>query len=143
VALTCRYFGISRQVYYTWLRRYEADGVDGLRDRSKRPRNSPNATRAEVIDKIVHLRQHYHFGPAKIAMYLKRYHDIGISSSGVWRILHRLDMGRLPASQRYRRHDHAMIESRSTPATSAIPVLGSTGALSNPNDWCSSRRNVA
>ncbi|WP_442024267.1 helix-turn-helix domain-containing protein [Nocardia sp. 2YAB30] len=23
VAMTCRYFGISRQIYYTWLRRYE------------------------------------------------------------------------------------------------------------------------
>ncbi|MFC9161931.1 integrase core domain-containing protein [Streptomyces fungicidicus] len=38
-------------------------------------------------------------------MYLKRYHDVTISKSGVWRILHRLDMGRLPASQRYKRHD--------------------------------------
>ena len=37
-------------------------------------------------------------------MYLKRYHDIEISPSGVWRILKRLDMNRLPASQRYRRH---------------------------------------
>jgi transposase len=38
-------------------------------------------------------------------MYLKRYHDVTISKSGVWRILHRLGMGRLPASQRYKRHD--------------------------------------
>jgi transposase InsO family protein len=43
--------------------------------------------------------------PDKIVMYLKRYHDVTISKSGVWRILHRLDMGRLPASQRYKRHD--------------------------------------
>lgn len=105
VAMTCRYFGISRQLYYTWLRRYETEGVDGLRDRSKRPRTSPNATRAEVVEKIIHLRQHYHFGPRKIAMYLKRYHDVTISVSGVWRILHRLDMGRLPTSQRYQRND--------------------------------------
>src|SRR6266542_2475050 len=49
-------------------------------------------------------RQSYHFGPHKIAMYLKRYHDIGISPSGVWRILKRLDMSWLPSSQRYRRH---------------------------------------
>lgn len=105
VAMTCRYFGISRPTYYTWLRRYETEGVDGLRDRSKRPRTSPNATRAEVVDKIIHLRKHYHFGPDKIVMYLRRYHDIEISKSGVWRILHRLDMGRLPTSQRYKRHD--------------------------------------
>jgi transposase InsO family protein len=38
-------------------------------------------------------------------MYLKRYHDVTISKSGVWRILHRLDMGRLPASRRFQRHD--------------------------------------
>jgi hypothetical protein len=40
-----------------------------------------------------------------IQMYLKRYYDVEISQSGVWRILKRLDMNRLPASQRYRRHD--------------------------------------
>jgi transposase len=105
VAQTARYFGISRQTYYKWLRRYETDGVDGLRERSKRPRSSPNATRAEVVDKIIHLRRNYHFGPNKIVMYLKRYHDVTISASSVWRILHRLDMGRLPASARYQRHD--------------------------------------
>jgi transposase-like protein len=26
VAMTCRYYGISRQVFYTWLRRYETGG---------------------------------------------------------------------------------------------------------------------
>ncbi len=48
----------------------------------------------DVVGKIIYLRQHYHFGPHKIAMYLKRYHDIQISPSGVWRILKRLDMSR-------------------------------------------------
>jgi transposase len=104
VSMTCRSFGITRQAYYTWLRRYEEQGLEGLRERSRRPRVSPNATKAEVVGKIVYLRQHYHFGPHKIAMYLKRYHDVPISPSGVWRILRRLDMSRLPASQRYRRH---------------------------------------
>ena len=105
VALTCRYFGISRQCFYTWRRRYDAHGLDGLRDRSHRPKISPNATRTEVVGKILYLRQHYHFGPARIAMYLKRYHDIQISNSGVWRILKRLELNRLPASQRHKRHD--------------------------------------
>ena len=57
-----------------------------------------------MVGKIVYLRQHYHFGPLKIAMYLERYCDIEMSSSGVWRILDRLGMGRLPANQRYKRH---------------------------------------
>jgi transposase len=67
--------------------------------------HQPNATRTEVVGKIIYLRQHYHFGPARIAMYLKRYHDIQISNSGVWRILKRLELNRLPASQRHKRHD--------------------------------------
>jgi transposase-like protein len=37
VALTCRYYGISRQVFYRWLRGYQAEGLAGLRDRSRRP----------------------------------------------------------------------------------------------------------
>lgn len=105
VAMTCRYFGISRQLYYTWLRRYQAEGLEGLRARSRRPKSHPNTTSTEIVGKIIHLRQNYHFGPMKIQMYLKRYHDVEISSSGVWRILKRLEMNRLPASQRYKRHD--------------------------------------
>jgi transposase InsO family protein len=105
VSLTCRYYGITRQTFYAWQRRYEAEGVDGLRERSRRPHASPTATKTEVVGKIIYLRSNYHFGPTKIRMYLKRYHDIEISSSGVWRVLKRLDMNRLPSSQRYKRHD--------------------------------------
>jgi len=76
-----------------------------LRDRSTRPAHCPHETPAEVVEKIIYLRQNYHFGPAKISMYLRRYHDVQVSQSGVWRILKRLDLNRLPASQRYKRHD--------------------------------------
>jgi hypothetical protein len=51
-----------------------------------------------VIEKIIYLRTSCHFGPAKISMYLQRYHDVQVSQSGVWRILKRLDLNRLPAS---------------------------------------------
>ena len=104
VAQTCRYYGISRQAYYKWLRRFEELGEDGLRDGSSVPLHCPNATKTEVVGKILYLRQHYHFGRHKISMYLARYHDITISPSGVWRILNRLGMSRLPTSQRYKRH---------------------------------------
>ena len=103
VAATCRYYGISRPTFYKWRSRFDELGAEGLRDRSSRPHNSPTATKGEVVERIVHLRQNYHFGPALIAMYLKRYHDVEISSSGVWRVLHRLGLGRLPANQRYQR----------------------------------------
>jgi transposase len=105
VAMTCRYNGITRQSFYVWKRRYEELGDEGLKDRSRRPKLSPRATHVEVVGKILYLRQNYHFGPAKIAMYLGRYHDVKISSSGVWRILKRLELNRLPVSQRYKRLD--------------------------------------
>ena len=56
VAATCRYYGISRQCYYGWLRRFEADGLDGLNDRSQRPHHSPRATQADNVEKIIWLR---------------------------------------------------------------------------------------
>ena len=104
VAATCRYYGISRPTFYKWRNRYEELGPEGLRDRLSCPHHSPRATKSEVVGKIVYLRQHYHFGLLKIAMCLKRYCDIEISDSGVWKILDRLGMGRLPANQRYKRH---------------------------------------
>jgi transposase len=105
VAMTCRYFGISRHTYYYWYRRYQELGLEGLKDRSTRPHHSPRATHSEIVGKILYLRQNYHFGPAKIQMYLKRYHDVEISVSGVWRILRKLNLSRLPSSQRYKRLD--------------------------------------
>ena len=55
-----------------------------------------------MVGKIIYLRQNYHFGPGKISMYLHRYHDIEVSKSGVWRILSRLGLNRLPASQKHK-----------------------------------------
>jgi len=104
VSKTCRYFGISRNAYYKWRRRYSVLGEEGLLDRSRRPIHSPRATNTEILAKIIYLRQTYHFGPWKIMVYLERYHDIHISSSGIWRILKKLQMSRLPVNQRYKRH---------------------------------------
>ncbi|MDX2938652.1 helix-turn-helix domain-containing protein [Streptomyces ipomoeae] len=55
VAMSCRYFGISRQAYYTWYRRYQSEGVEGLRTRSKAPKTSPNAAHVEVVGLVTPL----------------------------------------------------------------------------------------
>jgi hypothetical protein len=34
--------GVSRQSLHAWLARYEAEGLEGLGDRSRRPRSCPN-----------------------------------------------------------------------------------------------------
>jgi transposase-like protein len=46
VAMTCRYYGISRQVFYTWLRRYQAEHTRHLDDETSHfddvgPRRQP------------------------------------------------------------------------------------------------------
>lgn len=104
VARTCRHFGISRRAFYKWKQRYEAFGEAGLYDRSRTPRHSPRATPREVVSKILYLRQHYHFGPARIAAYLKRFHRLTVAPSSVHRLLSKHGMNRLPANQKHRRH---------------------------------------
>ena len=64
-AATCRYFGISRNIFYRWKRRWEDEGLDGLKDRSSAPLHCPTITHPEVVEKIIHLRQHYHLGTVK------------------------------------------------------------------------------
>jgi hypothetical protein len=58
-----------------------------------------------VVGKLIDLRQHDHCGPAKIAMYLQRDHHLQLSHSGMGGSPKRLDLNRLPASQRHQRHD--------------------------------------
>lgn len=74
IARTCRHFGISRQAFYRWKRRFDTHGAAGLADRPCAPHRSPTATAPEVVSKILYLRQTYHFGPGKIADYLTRFH---------------------------------------------------------------------
>ena len=104
VAKTCRYYGICRTAYYEWYNRYSKDGEEGLRDKSRRPHNSPLATPVEIVAKVIYLRQTYHFGPMRIKMYLDRYHGIVVNKSSIWKILKRLNMNLLPSSQRYKKH---------------------------------------
>ena len=104
VARTCRHFGISRKTFYKWKKRFKADGAAGVCDRPRAPQRSPRATPRQVISKILYLRQHYHFGPSRIADYLRRFHDIRIAVSSVHRILTRHGMNRLPANQKHRAH---------------------------------------
>ena len=53
----CRAFGISRKTGYKWLRRYQAEGDQGLRDRSRRPQRSPARSSLEMEAKVSELRR--------------------------------------------------------------------------------------
>ncbi len=71
----CEDFGISRPTLDKWLKRYEVEGVEGLRNRSRAPHHQPNAVDADTEDMIVNFRKDYsHRGPRKIKVELERDH---------------------------------------------------------------------
>ncbi len=96
-ALTCRYFGISRQTFYRWRRRYDPQDLSSLEDRSHRPhrRRRPTWTALEV-QQVLRLRLEYpRWGKDKLAVLLGR-EGCRISTSMVGRILtHLKARGRL------------------------------------------------
>ncbi len=49
--------GVSRQTLHTWLRRYEADGLEGLADRSHRPVACAHQMPAEVEAVVLEMRR--------------------------------------------------------------------------------------
>ena len=104
VSYACRHFGISRKTFYKWKARHRTHGAAGLCDRPRAPQRSPRATPVDVVRKILYLRQQYHFGPGKIADYLKRFHQVSVARSSVHRILGKHGMNRLPANQKHRPH---------------------------------------
>ena len=49
--------GVSRQTLHAWLARYEAAGLEGLGDRSHRPRSCPHQMPAVVEALVLELRR--------------------------------------------------------------------------------------
>lgn len=62
----CRRYGISRPTGYKWIRRYQDEGLEGLQDRSRRPRSCPHTTADRVVERILELRRRYDWGSRKI-----------------------------------------------------------------------------
>lgn len=92
----CRHFGVSRSNFYLWRAAFRLHGDVCLIRKKPIPKSHPNQTPTEVIEKVLYLRQKYHLGPIRIVWYLQRYHDIKISDAGVYRILRRNGVSRLP-----------------------------------------------
>src|ERR1700691_219200 len=81
-------FGLSRQSAAKWVRRYRETGVEGLRDRSSRPKRSPRSTPAELVERVERLRRERWTG-VRIAQ------ATGLSRATVSRILTRLKLNKV------------------------------------------------
>jgi len=69
----CEAFGISRECGYKWVERYEAEGVDGLKERSRAPLNHPNAASPKLVELVLDARRaHPTWGPRKLLTWLAK-----------------------------------------------------------------------
>lgn len=86
--------GVSRQTLHAWLARYEAEGLEGLKDRSHRPVSCPHQMAAPVEAALLELRRSRpYWGPRRLVFELaKRGVDPVPSESGAYRALVRANL---------------------------------------------------
>jgi putative transposase len=73
----CEKYQISRKTGYKILDRFEAEGLGGVCDRSRAPKNSPQQLNSALIDLLVAARQkHPRWGAETILDYLRRRHEL-------------------------------------------------------------------
>lgn len=71
----CREHGISRKTGYKWIGRYGEFGIEGLIDRSRRPKRTPNKVPFTIQKEIIEERKkHKHWGSRKIRKVLEKKH---------------------------------------------------------------------
>jgi transposase InsO family protein len=86
--------GVSRQTLHAWLARYEAEGLEGLADRSHRPASCPHQMPAEVEATVLELRRSRpYWGPKRLVFELDKRQVRPLPSvSAVYRALVRAGM---------------------------------------------------
>jgi transposase InsO family protein len=86
--------GVSRQTLHSWLARYEAQGLDGLVDRSHRPASCPHQMPAAVEATLLELRRSRpYWGPRRLIFELAKHNVAPLpSSSAAYRALLRAGM---------------------------------------------------
>ncbi len=89
VAHVAKAMGVSRQCAHRWLARWDAEGDAGLRDRSSRPRRTPNRTSPEVEQRVLAARRTQPRGPDWLGP------ELGVAPRTVTRILRRHGVPRL------------------------------------------------
>src|SRR5688500_11743326 len=77
--------GVSRQTLHAWLARYEAEGLEGLADRSHRAGSCPHQMSAVVEAVVLEARRmHPGWGPRRIAFEIGTRGGLRTSESAVY-----------------------------------------------------------
>ena len=92
-AAAARKFNVTPKTVAKWVKRFHAEGVDGLHDRSSRPLSLPSQTAPATAAAIEALRRQ-RYTAKQIAA------EVAVSPATVSRILRRLGLNRLSALDR-------------------------------------------
>lgn len=105
----CRERKVQPRILYKWLARFQAEGVAGLSDRSRRPHRSPDRTEDEVEAAVLTVRRENPvWGGRKIAASLERQGLSAPSPSTVTDILKRHGQPMVaPGQKAWKRFEHA------------------------------------
>ena len=104
----CIAFGVSRETWYRWKRRYDAYGLDGLKNQSKRPHNFKNIKVTKELEKIIlEQRLNNRFGPMRIRFRLKRKYEINLGTKTIYNLLkrHNLNVLSIKLKRKYKRFE--------------------------------------
>ena len=99
----------SREKHGTrWKRRYDAYGVDGLKNQSRKPHNIKNVKVTEELEKLVlELRLNNRFGPMRIRFRLKRKYRVNLGTKTIYNLLkrHKLNVLAVKLKRKYKRFE--------------------------------------
>jgi transposase InsO family protein len=104
----CIAFGVSRATWYKWKRRYDAHGIDGLKNQSRKPHNIKNLKVTEELEKLVlELRLNNRFGPMRIRFRLKRKYGVSLGTKTIYNLLkrHKLNVLAVKLKRKYKRFE--------------------------------------
>jgi transposase len=95
VSQTCRFFGVSRAFFYIWKKRYEKNGLAGLRDQSRRPHRIRYRIPPEIVSLILRIREERRYGAVRTSLYLQRHYHAYVSPTTIFKIFRRHRVGRI------------------------------------------------
>src|SRR6185437_14151814 len=104
----CIEFGVSRQTWYKWKRRYNVYGIDGLKNQSRISHHIKNVKITKELEKIIlELRLNHRFGSMRIRFRLKRKYGVSLGTKTIYNLLKRHDLNVLSVKikRKYKRFE--------------------------------------
>lgn len=88
ISETARHWHTSRQVVRKWARRFQAEGLSRLQDRSRRPHHFPRQTPAQIEERVLEPWQQTCYGRHRLALDLQA-HGTSLSPHTIRHVLRR------------------------------------------------------